>query len=168
MRELCYPVKEAGSRSRTNQSLGRSIGSNGQNTLLDQRISIRRSLIATAEEKCADMDCLGKVELAGMLTEALPDDYVRGNHHGEIVHNQLCVDFLSDEVRSFRMEMKEANRVLQFPEGCLDTPAEAIDFLQDINGELSGIQICDQGLVTIFGCFEANDTEGNGIEEIVI
>jgi hypothetical protein len=148
--------------------LGRSIGSNGQNTLLDQRISIKRSLIATTEEKRADVDCLGKVYLTGMLTEALPDDYVRGNHHGEIVHNQLCVDFLYDELRSFRVEIEETNCVLQLSEGCLDTPAEAIDFLQYNYWEHSGIQVCDQGLVTIFGRFETNDTEGNGIEEIMI
>ena len=55
----------------------------------------------TSEELHADMYSIGERDLVRVFSFSLSDGYGLGNHLTEVVHGELCKDFLVDEVHLF-------------------------------------------------------------------
>ena len=63
------------------------------------------------EELSANMYSGREIDLIGVFSAFLLNDYGLGNHFIEIVHSKPGKDFLADELHLFCVEMLEANRV---------------------------------------------------------
>lgn len=66
---------------------------------------------------------LGKVDLVDILCVTLLNDYGRGNHHGEVVHNQLCEDFLRNVLHLFCVKIEQPDSIFQLAKGSFNSPA---------------------------------------------
>ena len=76
------------------------------------------------------MYCGGKVDLIGMFSVCLLNDYGLGNQLTKVVHCKLCKDFLVDELRLFRMQMHKPQGIFKFAKRCFNVPAHCIQFLE--------------------------------------
>jgi hypothetical protein len=94
--ELCYSIDEADSRSGSNFAIVLATGTSGQNALTDQSFNVGRGFVVPSlQEVSANEYDDGKVDPIGISGVCLRDDYVRGNHLREVVHDHTCKDLLN-------------------------------------------------------------------------
>ena len=74
------------------------------------------------EEKSAHMDCNWEICFICMLSLLFSNDYVRGNHFREVIHNQMCIDFLMDAHHLFWMKVQHSDSIFQVSEWCFYSP----------------------------------------------
>ena len=107
---------------------------------------------------------LGEIDLVGVLGAILLNDYVRGNHHREIVHGQLSENLLGDELRLLGVKIEQADRVFKFTKRGFDSPAQVINFLERIGGESIRIQIGNERFIGTVRKLESNNTKRDRVE----
>ena len=77
-----------------------------------------------------DVDGSGEIKLVHMGSCTVENGGVRGHQFAKIVQDQACEDFLSDELRSFRVKMLQANGMLEITKSSFNPPALVIHFLE--------------------------------------
>ena len=71
----------------------------------------------------------GKSGLVGVFSAFALNDYVRGNHFSEVVHNEFGKDLLNDVLRLFAVKIKETERVLKMAKRGFDSPTQGVKLL---------------------------------------
>lgn len=104
--ELCYSVDEADSRFITDFAFVLTTGANRQNILMNQGFNVGRGYIVPySQEISANMYSDGKVDLIGVSGVCLRDDYVRGNHFREVIHDHPCKNLLNNVLLLLRVKV---------------------------------------------------------------
>ena len=70
-----------------------------------------------------------KIDLVGIFSVFLLNDYGLGNQFIEVVHGKAGKDFLVNELHLFCVKMLETDGIFQFTERCFNPPAVLIQFV---------------------------------------
>ena len=98
-----------------------------QDILADQGFNIRRGFTkGRPQESSAYKHGYCEIGLIGVLTVSFGNDYIRGNHFGEVVHDDSGEDFLQDELPFFSVEVDKPDGILQVSEGGFYAPTHLI------------------------------------------
>ncbi len=116
------------------------------------------------EELSANMYSGREVDLVGIFSVFLLNDYGLGNQFIEVVHGKAGKDFLVNELHLFCVKMLETDGIFQFTERCFNPPAHGIELFQFNRRKVIGIQIGNDGLKGVFCNREARNTERKRIE----
>ena len=105
-----------------------------------------------------------EVDRIGKLCAARLNDYGRGNQFREVVHSELCKDFLVDVLHLFCVEMDQTKGVFELTEGSFNSPASGVEEFKLGGWESVSRQIGNDGFKGICSEPETNDTERKLIE----
>ena len=105
--QLCYSIQEAMKNLRSQISSSMSFWPYWYKSSCNYGFQIRR-WCSFIEETSAHMDGNREVRFICILSLLFSNDYVRGNHFREVIHNQMCIDFLMDGHHLFWMKIKHA------------------------------------------------------------
>ena len=108
--KLCYSIEEAKGLFRLELTGPTPTGANGRNMLRKQGFNLRWREI-TQEELSANMYSGREIDLIGIFSVFLLNDYGLGNQFIEVVHSKAGKDFLVNELHLFCVEMLESNGV---------------------------------------------------------
>ena len=114
-----------------------------------------------------DVDGGREIKLVHMGNCTVEDGGVRCHQFAKIVQDQACEDFLSDELRSFRVKMLQANGMLEIAEGGFNAPALVIHFLEFGGREGIPVQVGNEVFSGAGRDFNRNDSEVKRIIELV-
>ena len=156
--KLCYSIKEAKRLLSLELTRPTPTGANGRNMLRKQGFHPRWREI-TQEELSANMYGGREIDLVGIFSVFLLNDYGLGNQFIEVVHGKAGKDFLVNELHLFCVEMLEADGIFQFAERSLNSPAHGIELFQFNRRKVIGIQIGNDGLKGVFCNREAHNAE---------
>ena len=106
-----------------------------------------------------------EIDLIGVFSAFLLNDYGLGNHFIEVVHGKTGEDFLVDELHLFCVKMLETDRVFQLAKRSLNAPPHCIQFLELGGRKRSGIQIGKNRLERCIRNRETNNAEGQIVED---
>ena len=160
---LCYSIEEADSVLDRRFSGTASAGANGRNMSANESFNNGWRDI-TKKELSADMYGDREVGFVSMLCVGFGEDHGRGDQFGKVVHDQSGKDLLVDELHLFRMKVKQAEGVFQFPEGGFNAPAHMIELLQFQGRKRFRIQIGENGFIGILCNLKSNNAKGQVIE----
>ena len=93
---------------------------------------------------------------------------MRSDQFREVVHDEASKDFLTNVLHFFSMKTKKAERIFQSAEGSLNTPALVVKVFDLVGIESFLIKICNDGLEAVIGHAEANDSEVQGKESVLV
>ena len=95
--KLCYSVYEANNWFASSITLIHSVRTNRQNIFANQSFNIEGGRInPSSQELFANMYSNSEVDLIYMLSIGLGNDYVRGNHFSEVIHDDSCENLLEN------------------------------------------------------------------------
>ena len=100
----------------------------------------------------------------GIFSFSLSDGYGLGNHLSEVVHGELCKDFLVDEVHLFCVKMEQSQGIFQNTERGFNSPAHIIQTLDFLNGKRIFIKGCNNSFACGFRNRETHNTEMQVVE----
>ena len=138
--KLCYSIKEAKRLFRLELTRPTPTGANGRNMLRKQGFNTRWREI-TQEELSANMYGSREIDLIGIFSVFLLNDYGLGNQFIEVVHGKAGKDFLVDELHLFCVEMLEPHGVFQFTERGFNPPTHSVEFPQFLWRKAASVQI---------------------------
>ena len=143
-KKLCYPIQEAKGLFRLELTRPTPTRANGRNMLRKQGFNPRWREI-TQEELSANVYGGREIDLVGIFSAFLVNDYGLGNQFIEVVHGKAGKDFLVNELHLFCVEMLETDGVFQFTERSFNPPAHGIELFLFFRREVIGIQIGNDG-----------------------
>ena len=164
-----YSVEEADSGTSADFARVGAIGPDREQEFADERDDIGRRIIGFQEEErmTDDVDGGGEIKLVHMGSCTIENGGVRCYQFAKIVQDQACEDFLSDELRSFRVKMLQANGMLEITESGFNAPALVIHFLEFGGREGISVQVGNEVFPDTGSDFNRNDSEVKGIIELV-
>ena len=163
--KLCYSIEEAKRLLSLELTRPTPTGANGRNMLRKQGFHPRWREI-TQEELSANMYSGREIDLVGIFSVFLLNDYGLGNQFIEVVHGKAGKDFLVNELHLFCVKMLEPDGVFQFTERGFNPPAHGIELFQFTRRKVVGIQIGNDGFKGVFCNREARNTERKRIEHV--
>ncbi|MNI55886.1 hypothetical protein D3C73_1108630 [compost metagenome] len=107
-----------------------------------------------------------EVDLVLVLFIQLRNDYVRGNHFSEIVHDHSCENLLDDGLLFLCVKTRQPDGVFQCPERGFNAPSHVINGPELIGWEISGRKIRNDGFMSTTRQDETNNPKGNRVIQV--
>lgn len=89
---------------------------------------------------------------------------MRGHEFTKVVENQTCKHFLHDELRPFRVEARQTNRILQITERSFNAPTHAVKRLELYRREQRNVEVGEEIFKAAWGDFDSHNAQVQWVE----